>query len=101
MARAESLRIRSCPGGAILAVKAVPNASRDRISGPLGDALKVTTAAPPEKGKANAAIARILAKALRVGRKDVEIVAGESSPIKEFRVAGLSAEKLRARIEAL
>ncbi|MFW5869892.1 MAG: DUF167 domain-containing protein, partial [Planctomycetota bacterium] len=71
MSRAESLRIRSCPGGAILAVKAVPNASRDKVAGQLGETLKVTTASPPEKGKANAAIARILAKALRVGRKDV------------------------------
>ncbi len=101
MGHAESIRIRSCPGGAILAVKAVPNASRDKVAGPLGEALKVTTAAPPEKGKANATIARILARALQVGRKDVEIVAGQSSAIKEFRIVGLDADELRRRIEQL
>jgi uncharacterized protein (TIGR00251 family) len=97
----DKLRIRAAPGGAVLAVKVVPGASRDRIVGPLGDALKVTTATAAEKGRANAAVARTLANALGVDPRDVELAAGPTSPRKEFRVAGLTAEELRERLRGL
>ena len=89
------IAIRDCPGGAIIAVKAVPGSSRDKIVGVLGDCLKVTASAAPEKGKANAAIAAILAKALGVDKRSVEIIAGQTSPRKEFRIASMSAQKIR------
>ena len=64
MKGAEHLDIRDVAGGAVIAVKAVAGASRDRVVGVLGDALKIATAAAPEKGKANRAIAATLTKAL-------------------------------------
>jgi len=48
----------------LIAVKAVPGAARDEIAGLLGERLKVRVAAPPEDGKANEAICRVLAAAL-------------------------------------
>jgi uncharacterized protein (TIGR00251 family) len=101
MKGAETISIRDVDGGAILAVKVVPGASRDRIAGPLGDCLKVATSAPPEKGKANAAVAAILAKALGLGRRAVTLSAGATSPRKEFFLQGLSAAETRRRLEAL
>ena len=98
MKGAQHLDIRDVAGGAVIAVKAVAGASRDRIVGVLGDALKITTAAAPEKGKANKAIAATLAKALGVDRRSVALVAGAASPRKEFRIAGLSTSQLRKRI---
>ena len=98
MKGAEHLDIRDVAGGAVIAVKAVAGASRDRIVGVLGDALKVTTAAAPEKGKANRAIAAMLAQALGVNRRSVELVAGAGNPRKEFRIAGLLTSQLRTRI---
>ncbi|HOD84896.1 MAG: hypothetical protein BWX88_00987 [Planctomycetes bacterium ADurb.Bin126] len=91
----DQLTIREGPLGAVLAVKAVPGSSRDRVVGVLGDCLKVTTSAAPEKGKANAAIARILAAAMGVERRRVELVGGPASPRKEFRIEGLSAAEVR------
>ena len=96
-----NISVRDTEGGAILAVKVVPGASRDRVVGPLGDALKVATSAPPEKGKANAAVAAILAKALGLDRRAVELAGGASSPRKEFLLRGLSAGEARRRLEAM
>ena len=101
MRDADRLSIRPRDGGAILAVKVVPSASRDRIAGVLGDCLKVATASPPEKGKANAAVAAILARALGLDRRAVALHAGPASPRKEFLIAGLSADELRRRLAEL
>ena len=91
----DRLNIRAAAGGAVVAVKAVPGSSRDRVVGVLGDCLKVATSAAPQKGKANAAIARTLASALGVDRRPVELVSGPASPRKEFRVAGLTSDQVR------
>jgi len=93
-----NLDLRETPQGVVVPVKVVPGASRDRIAGVLGDALKVTTAAAPEKGRANAAVATILAKALGVDRRSVRLVAGRTSPRKEFRIVGTTAEQMRAAL---
>lgn len=91
----DRLNIREVAGGAVVAVKAVPGSSRDRVVGVLGDCLKVATSAAPEKGKANAAIARMLASALGVDRRQVELASGPACPRKEFHIAGLTAEQVR------
>jgi hypothetical protein len=94
----EQLAIRSARGGAILPVKVVPGSSRDRIVGPLGDALKIATSAPAEKGKANAAVADLLAKVLGVAPKDVCLASSPSRARKDFHIAGLSVDQLRRRL---
>ena len=95
------LCIRDEPGGAVIAVKVVPGASRDRIVGVLGDALKIAVAAPPEKGKANAAVAKMLAKALGIDRRDVTLVSGRTSPRKEFRVQTVNSASVLAHLAEL
>ncbi|MCE5278317.1 MAG: DUF167 family protein [Planctomycetaceae bacterium] len=91
----ERLNIRDMPGGCVIAVKAVPGSSRDKIVGVLGDAMKIATSAAPEKGKANAAVAAILAKALGLDRRAVTLVSGPTNPRKEFLIAGMGAEAVR------
>jgi uncharacterized protein len=95
---AADLSLRVDAGGTVLAVKVVPGASRDKLAGALGEELKITTSAPPEKGKANAAVGRLLARALGVDRKAVTLVAGPTSPRKEFHIAGLAPEQVRDRL---
>lgn len=94
----EKIAVRDVDGGAVIAVKAVPGASRDRVVGVLGDCLKVATSSAAEKGRANAAIAKTLAEAIGVSKRDVEISAGQTSPRKEFHVAGVSASDVRRRL---
>jgi uncharacterized protein YggU (UPF0235/DUF167 family) len=90
------------PGSCLLAVKAVPGASRSQIAGvldlPEGPRLKVRIAAAPESGKANKAIEKLLANALKVSAKDVTLIAGPTNPIKTFRLRGLDPASVLARL---
>jgi len=79
-------------------VKVVPGASRDRLAGVHGDALKIQVAAPPERGKANAAVEALLAFLLGVPIRSVEVVRGHSSPRKIVRVSGVAKEAASAKL---
>lgn len=81
-----------------LEIKVVPGASRDAVDGWLGEALKVRVSAPPERGKANAAVVRLLAELLGVARGAVEVVSGHGSPRKVVGVEGVSETELRRRL---
>ena len=88
--------------GLVLAVKAAPKASRDAILGvmatPDGYALKVAVTAAPDKGKANAAVAVLVAKALDVPKSAVSVISGATDRRKLLRIAGDPVE-LAARTE--
>lgn len=85
-------------GSILIAVRAVPGASRDQVAGVLGDRLKVRIAAPPEGGKANKAIEALLALALGVKPRDVEVVQGHVSAEKSVRVARFAAVEAARRL---
>jgi uncharacterized protein (TIGR00251 family) len=97
----ERLRLRMTPDGVIVPIKAVPGSSRDKVVGVLGDCLKIATAAPAQRGRANAALARTLAAALGVDTRMVSRVAGHTRPRKEFLVTGVTSDQVRARLAEL
>lgn len=72
----------------LIRVKAVPGASCDSIAGVLGDRLKLRISAPPEDGKANKSICKLLAKALSLKPSQVEIENGHTNPEKTIRIVG-------------
>lgn len=77
-------------------VRLTPKSSRDEISGiedtAEGCALKARVRAVPEDGKANAAVAELLAKWLGVPKSSVTLAAGGKSRIKTLHVAGRAAD---------
>jgi uncharacterized protein (TIGR00251 family) len=84
VAVADGLRIR---------VRLVPKAARDRVQAVVRDAdgtaaLKVAVTAPPEKGKANAALLKMLARAWRVPKSDLTLIAGHRDRRKVVHLAG-------------
>lgn len=74
------------PDGWHLRLKVVPGASRSRVVGVLGDRLKIQVAAPPEDGKANAAVVALLAQWLGLTERSVSLIAGHSQVLKTVRV---------------
>ncbi|MEW6197485.1 MAG: DUF167 domain-containing protein [Planctomycetota bacterium] len=98
MAGSADVDLRDTPQGVRLTVKVVPGASRDRLVGALGRALKLAVAAPPEGGKANTAVCKLLAHSLKVKVADVTIVSGHAQPLKHLLVHGLTAADVRQRL---
>jgi uncharacterized protein (TIGR00251 family) len=86
---------------AVLRVKVVPGASRDRVAGPHGDGVRVQVSAPPERGRANEAVARVLAAALGVGPSRVVLASGAASSRKTFRIEGLTPDDLARWLSSL
>lgn len=93
------VRIRAEAEGVVIPVKAVPGASRDRYAGEWDGRAKIAVAAPPEGGKANRAICSLLARLLGVRRADVCVVRGETTPLKEVAVRGVTVEQVRAMLD--
>jgi uncharacterized protein YggU (UPF0235/DUF167 family) len=61
-------------------------------------AVRVAVTAAPEKGKANVAIAAVLAESLGCRASQVTLMSGESSRQKRFLIAGIEPDELRQRI---
>ncbi len=84
---------RAAPDGVRVAVRLTPKASSAKLDGVAVDAagdayLKVKVTAVPEKGKANAALIKLLAKAWRLPAGDLAIQAGAADRNKTILVAG-------------
>lgn len=84
--------------GVLLRLKVVPGAKRSAVVGLLGDRLKVAVSAPPERGKANDAVVALLAEALGVAVRDIEVTAGHTQPRKTVRVAGVDVDHVAQRL---
>lgn len=75
-----------------------PRASRSRL-GPRHDGrIKISVTSPPVDGEANAAVIELIAKALGVAKRDVEVISGSTSRRKTIRVTGATQAQLDAVI---
>jgi uncharacterized protein (TIGR00251 family) len=85
-------------GAVVLHVHVQPGAGRGAVVGRHGDSLKIRVAAPPVDGRANDAAVALLAEALEVKARDVELVSGQRSRVKRFRVRGVTAEEVDVQL---
>ncbi len=92
------LNLCEVEGAVLLLVKIVPGASRTRIMGPWQGRLRIAVAAPPEKGRANEALIRFLADALNIARRDIDVVAGHTQPLKTIRIERVTADHIRSLV---
>jgi uncharacterized protein YggU (UPF0235/DUF167 family) len=71
--------------GAELAVRVTPNAGRNRVAAEAG-VIRVSVTAAPADGAANAAVTRLLARALGVAPSRLVLIRGAASRDKCFRL---------------
>ncbi len=79
--------------GLRLTVRLTPRGGRDALGGVRRDQagraqLLARVSAPPVEGAANAALVRLVAKALGVPKSAVAITSGETARIKTLEIAG-------------
>lgn len=81
-----------------LQLRVSPGASRTGVVGRHGDAWKVRVAAPPDGGRANEAVVRLLADTFELPQRNIEIVSGHTGRDKVVRLAGIDAEEAERRL---
>lgn len=88
------LNIQLSDEGLRIEVKVQPRSSRNQISGVHDGALKVKLTAPPVEGEANQALINFFARLLKIPRKNIVLIRGETARTKLIEIRGLSKEKL-------
>lgn len=82
-----------------LTVRLTPRGGRDAVEGWARDEngrpyLKVRVTAPPVDGAANAALEKLIAKALKRPKSAVRIVSGEQARVKQLEIDGVDEAEL-------
>ncbi len=94
--------VKSSKDGALLRLRVSPRSKRSSVSGLYGEvAVRLSVAAPPVGGKANAEVEKFLSKILDVPKGDVCVIGGASGRDKTVLVHGARAEQVRTRLGAL
>ena len=75
-----------------------PRAGRSGFAGLRDGVLVVKLAAAPVDGAANEELISLLAKTLKIPKRDITIVGGERSRSKRIRIAGLDREQVLAKL---
>ena len=86
--------------GILLPVKAQAGARKNGITGEHDGLLKVSVTQAPEKGKANKALAKVIASELGLRKSQVELSNGATSTVKSFIITGLELADLEHRLQA-
>jgi uncharacterized protein (TIGR00251 family) len=91
------LRVQQQSDGLIIDVRVQPKSSKDGIAGEHNGALKISVTTPPEGGKANGAVIKLLSKLLRIPKSAIVIISGATSRNKRLKILGV----LRTDVENL
>jgi uncharacterized protein (TIGR00251 family) len=83
-----------------LRLRVSPGATRAGVVGRYGQAWKVRVAAPPEGGRANDAVVRLLADTLSVPRDAVKLVSGQSARDKIVELTGIDEAQTERRLSS-
>ena len=82
-----------------LHIKVIPSSSKDCIAGWLDDTLKIKVKAPPEKGKANKAVIKVLEKSLGLPKGSIIITNGTTSSRKIIEISNYNGDIIMDKLK--
>lgn len=94
----ETLSLHDRGDGVVMAIRVQPGARKAGVVGVHNGAIKVAVTAPPEHGKANAALLRLLADVLGLSRGQLEVIRGVTARDKLVLVRHISQSELLERL---
>src|SRR5438067_10282899 len=89
------------PEGCVLPVRAQPGARKAGVLGEQAGALKLAVTAPPEDGRANAALVELVRDVFGLKRSQVELFSGTKDRNKKILIRGVPRAELATLIAAL
>ncbi len=94
---------RETSAGLLLFLKVTPNAAKDEIGHVVADVdgqgqLAVRVRAVPEKGKANKAVIKLVAKFIGMRARSIQLVRGDTSRYKQLLLTGIGGAEFDATI---
>ena len=89
------------PDGVRLHIHLQPGAKRSAFSGTYGNRIKVAVQAPPIDGKANSALAALIAETLDIPLREVTLTCGTTSRDKSFFIRTAEPQPVLAKLENL
>jgi uncharacterized protein (TIGR00251 family) len=99
--RAEDF-VRLAEGGVYIRLRVSTGAKSTAVKGLYGEgAIRLSIAAPPVEGKANAEVERYLARLFRLSRSEVTVIKGASSRDKLVFVSGIGLDEIRTCLSML
>ena len=87
--------------GVVLPIRAQPGARKAGVLGEQAGALKLAVTAPPEDGRANAAIVELVRDLFGLKRSQVELVGGAKDRSKKVLLRGVTREELISALAKL
>lgn len=85
-------------GATRIRVKVTPGSRRTEVLGRHGNSWRIRVTSAPERGRANEATLRFLARTLSLPRRNVSIVAGYTAREKLVVAEGISAAEAESRL---
>ena len=89
------------PRGVILRLYVQPGSRQSAVIGLHNDRLKVAVTEPPDRGRANAAVIRLIADTFKIARTDMQLLRGDVSRRKDLLIGRISLEAMRHALDAV
>ena len=80
-------------------IRVQPRASRNSIEIGADGTVRIRVTAPPDRGKANEAVVKLLSKNLGIPKSSVRIVRGHTSRSKSVQIEGMNLDSAIKRIK--
>lgn len=91
--------LQPAPDGTYLLVRLTPKAAKNSVGDEHAGRLKIFVTSPPVDGKANEHLVKFLAKVLKTGKGNIQIISGQSAREKKVLIKEQSPDEVAGKLK--